>query len=358
MNSNWPPESDWPGFLGPDSEPSGQLQPPLWGLPASGNGSYQSPSLFPGDINIRPTVAPESRLAASEILPAHTATAYDNFNPNLQDRAGGSNPSLQSGVQSPTGSWLHQALSRSLHHGSSDADQNTQQVALAPSQSLLNPASFEPAQTQAAQTQSSLSGLGANVPNDQDHRLTDPEPDSMFERLSQTRNVKQKVARACPYKTPVSSKPLIPSSIIDDIKRDASSNMKTTLFNQSLFPSTQDVVEWAKSALSDAAAVHIDNSMISFILISVSRLISETEDELATWRLMREGQNALSQLKGSVKKLHTNSREYAKGFLAGAYGLSLDVFQDSNNVIPSRQAHASFLVSNNNFLDTFVQVST
>lgn len=273
----------------------------------------------------------------------HTATAYNDFNPNLQDRAGGSNPSLQSGVQSPTGSWLQQALSRSLHHGSSDADQNTQQVALAPSQSLLNPASFEPAQTQAAQTQSSLSGLGANVPNDQDHRLTDPEPDSMFERLSQTRNVKQKVTCACPYKTPVSSKPLIPSSIIDDIKRDASSNMKTTLFNQSLFPSTQDVVEWAKSALSDAAAVHIDNSMISFILISISRLISETEDELATWRLMREGQNALSQLKGSVKKLHTNSREYAKGFLAGAYGLSLDVFQDSNNVLPSRQAHASFL---------------
>lgn len=357
MSSSWPPEpeSDWPGFLGPDSEPSGQLQPPLWGLPASGNGSNQSPTLFPGDINIR-TVAPEFGLAASEILPAHTATAYNDFNPNLQDRTGGSNPSLQSGVQSPTGSWLHQALSRSLHHGSSDADQNTQQVALAPSQSLLNPASFEPAQTQAAQTQSSLSGSGANVPNDQDHRLTDPE--CMFDRLGQTRSVKEKVARASPYdKTPVSSKPVVPSHVIDGIREDASKKMKTTLFNQSLFPSTQNVIEWAKSALSNAAAVHVDISMISFISTSVLRLISETEDDLAAWKLMREGKNALSQLKGSAKKLHTNSREYAKGFVTGAYGLSLDVNQDPNDVLSSRQAHATFLVSNNNFLDTFVQVS-
>jgi hypothetical protein len=91
----------------------------------------------------------------------HTATAYNNFNPNLQDHAGGSNLSLQLRVQSPTGSWLQQALSHSLHHSSSDADQNTQQVVLASSQSLLNPVSFEPAQTQAAQTQSSLSCSGA-----------------------------------------------------------------------------------------------------------------------------------------------------------------------------------------------------
>jgi hypothetical protein len=155
----------------------------------------------------------------------------------------------------------------------------------------------------------------------------------MFERLSQTRNVKQK--HACPYKTPISSKPFVPSSIINGIKKDASSNMKTTLFNQSLFLSMQNVVECAKPVLSNVAAVHIDISMISFILISVLRLISETEDELTACRLMREGQNALSQLKGSIKKLHMNSWEYAKGSVAGAYGLSLDMFQDLNNILPS-----------------------
>jgi hypothetical protein len=82
-----------------------------------------------------------------------------------------------------------------------------------------------------------------------------------------------------------------------------------------------------------------------------------TEDELAAWKLRREGRAALSQLKGTVKKLHTNSREYAKGFVAGGYGLSLDVFKGANDIISSRQAHASYLVSNNNFLDMFVQVS-
>ncbi|KAG1767491.1 hypothetical protein EV702DRAFT_1050344 [Suillus placidus] len=309
-----------------------QHQPPASGIPGSslqepaGGGPYQPPS---------------------SVTPAPNSASYHDFNPYLQEHAGGSNPSLQSGVQFPTGGWLHQAVSRSLHHSSSDVGQNVLQAS-APSQTFLNSASFEPVQTQGARIQLSLSGLGAHGPNNQDHRPTDPKPESMFDRLGQTRDVKQRVTHASPYKTPVTSIPpqssrpdpilQIPSLLIDSVKNDASTRMNTTIFNQSLFPSTEKTEEWAKSALDSVAAVHVDN-----------------KEELAAWRLRKEGQTALSQLKGTIKRLHANSREYAEGFVAGGYGLSLDTSQTATNILTLRKDYTTSLVSNNNFLDKFVQ---
>jgi hypothetical protein len=119
--------------------------------------------------------------------------------------------------------------------------------------------------------------LGANIPDDQDPRLSDPEYEGMFDRLGRTRSVEQKVTRATPYSIPVLSKSQrssqqvsflqLDSPTIDGIKSDALRRMKKTIFNESLLPSTQNVVDWAKSSLDNAAAVHINNSMISFIFI-------------------------------------------------------------------------------------------
>jgi hypothetical protein len=73
---------------------------------------------------------------------------------------------------------------------------------------------------------------------------------------------------------------------------------------------------------------------------------------------MREGQNALARLKGSVKKIHKDSQGCARGVIVGTYGLFLQVLTtDANEIVPLRKQGASTLLSNDNYLDTFIRVS-
>ncbi|KAG1854406.1 hypothetical protein C8R48DRAFT_776800 [Suillus tomentosus] len=302
------------------------------------------------------------------VTPPPNIASHNDYNPYLQEQAGSSrNPSLQPVQQFATEGRFYRAISSHLHHSSSNACQNVLHES-APSQTSLNSTSSDPIQIQAAQTQSTLSGLGAHIPNDEGCCPTDlqtksmsdrlgwtrnanqgvahaSQPESSFDRLGRTRNIIQRIARGSPYKAPPPSIPpqssrsiLIPSSTLDDVKKGASIRMTTSLFQNSLFPSTENINEWAQSALECAAAAHDENKR-----------------ELGQWIKRREGLNTLSQLKRTVKRLHSNSRDYAEGFVAGAFGLSFDMSKAATDITPSRQAYATLLLSTNEFLDTFVQ---
>ncbi|KAG2046633.1 hypothetical protein BDR06DRAFT_977341 [Suillus hirtellus] len=96
------------------------------------------------------------------------------------------------------------------------------------------------------------------------------------------------------------------------------------------------VEELAKLALDDAIAVY-------------------DAGELTDWKSRREGKSTLSKLKGTLKRLHLNSRGYAQGLVSGGYGLSMDISKDATNIIQSRQDYVLFLLLNYDFLDAFVQ---
>lgn len=99
-------------------------------------------------------------------------------------------------------------------------------------------------------------------------------------------------------------------------------------------------------------------TLVRFSFIFVQWLIGETAGELTDWKSKREGKSTLSKLKGTIKRLHLHSRGYAQGLVSGGYGLSMDISKDATNIIQSRQDYVLFLLSNYDFLDAFVQVST
>ncbi|KAG2132822.1 hypothetical protein DEU56DRAFT_757313 [Suillus clintonianus] len=310
--------------------------------PAAGGSQHQPPAA-PG---IAAPVVPHPRQGSSwkeppgggqyqlpfSATPAPNSAPH-NFNSYLaREYMGGS---LQPGLQFPTGGGSHQAISRSPHYhdGSSDT------------QALI--------QAQAAQV---LLSLGAHATNDEVHRPSDPENEaSTFNRLGQTRDVDKRVPHPSPYEfgppppppyvPPRSQRPVkmkilqISSLVVDQVKKDASDYMTTTLFDQCLLPSVQMIDQWAKSALDDAAAVHVTN-----------------REELAAWKQRQEGRAVLTQLKASVKRLHTKSRDYAEGFVVGGYKLSFDLLTDATDAaVKTRKTYATSLVSSVNFTDTFIQ---
>lgn len=227
------------------------------------------------------------------VTPPLNIAFHNDYNPHLQEQAGSSNPSLQPVQQFAPEGRFYRAISSHLHHSSSNVGQNVLQESV-PSQTSLNSTSSDPIQIQAAQTQSTLSGLGAHIPNDEVCRPTDlqtksmsdrsdwtrnanqgvahaSQPESLFDRLGRTRSVIQRVAHRSPYKAPppsimppqssLQAPILLPLSLLDDMKKDASRRMTTSLFKNSLFPSTENIDEWAQSALECAAAAHDKNSM-------------------------------------------------------------------------------------------------
>ncbi|KAG1876132.1 hypothetical protein C8R48DRAFT_669327 [Suillus tomentosus] len=337
----WAQGGGWyPGHDG--SWSSNHLQPPQLSPPldtniqatdadplASGLAASTAPHMYQGFSSREPAGGSQYQPLFS-VTPERNIVSHGDSNPHLQEHAGGGNPSLQPGLQFHTEGRFYQAIRSSLDHSSSAPGQNVLQAASAPSQASVNFTSFEPIQTQESRTQSSLSGLGAHVAG-----APEPEPETSQPSTQET---------FLP----------IPSLLVDDMKKDASARMVSSLFNQSLFPSTQKVNELAKSALKDAATVYVNN-----------------KQELKSWRL-KEGQTTLSQLKGTIKKLHTKSRDYAEGFVAGGYGLSFEMFKnaaeivpsqcglsemfkDATDIAPSRQAYTLRLLSNSGFLDMFVQ---
>ncbi|KAG1758094.1 hypothetical protein EDD22DRAFT_850314 [Suillus occidentalis] len=265
--------------------------------------------------------------------PAPNSASYDVFIPHSQDYVGGSHQSSQPGLQSSTGGTTFH------HHSSSNASQNAPQATTLPQQFSLS-TSVEPFQIQATRMQSSSSSSGVHYPDEQGQRLPHP---GFVDRLGCIRPINEKIAlrSSLPYVVPPprqSSRPVLPSSLIDIVKIDAATHMKTSLFHHTLFPSTQTTEELAKSALNKATAVHITNAA-----------------EFKKWKSRKEGHTVLAQLKSSVKKLHKNSRDYAQGLVAGGYDLSMDVFNHTTDVATSRQNFAGVLSSNYDFLDTFIQ---
>ncbi|KIK33872.1 hypothetical protein CY34DRAFT_110495 [Suillus luteus UH-Slu-Lm8-n1] len=275
--------------------------------------------------------------------------AYNNPNSCLQEHVGSTIPSSQPELQLPTGERFYQAVHYPHNYSASNTGQDILQES-AP-QTFQNSTSFE------AQTGSSVSSLEANVPNDKGCRPTDPQHESMRD---QTRHMNQSAARgsqpeyqkvACgsPYRIPSSSipsstqqgtKPKVTSSVINGLKVGSSNRMTASLFEDTLYPSNQKNDELAKAAVDNEAAVDPDE-----------------KDGLVAWILQKGGQNTISQLKRTFKKLHEKSRCYAEGFVSGAYCLSFETFRNATDIAPSRKARATFLLSSYDFLDKLIELT-
>ncbi|KAG1884219.1 uncharacterized protein F5891DRAFT_990384, partial [Suillus fuscotomentosus] len=217
--------------------------------------------------------------------------------------------------------------------------QNTPQFPTA-----LNPT--DSSTSQAAPAQSSQQALGA-------HRSHGPRPRNAIRSLVEKRPVHWRVKDArkeleitssnIPSASTQSSRKnptlQIESSLVDCVKDNANGLMISSLFQYSLYPTTNDIDTLADRALANAIANYKHNAK-----------------ELNTWKKRREGQSALARLKGLVKKLHRDSQGNARGLVVAAYHLFLPVlFKNTNEIVQVRKWDASVLLTNDDYLDAIVQ---
>ncbi|KAG1784230.1 hypothetical protein EV702DRAFT_1040626 [Suillus placidus] len=72
-------------------------------------------------------------------------------------------------------------------------------------------------------------------------------------------------------------------------------------------------------------------------------------------KLIKEGLALTKTLKGTVKRIHSKSRTSVQLFMGGAYDLSLEIFSEAAQIVPSWKAKVLRLLQNYTFLDTYIQ---
>ncbi|KAG1759451.1 hypothetical protein EDD22DRAFT_994485 [Suillus occidentalis] len=142
--------------------------------------------------------------------------------------------------------------------------------------------------------------------------------------------------------TPPSLKFLTPK-FLRDLKVEARTSMFKALFQENLFPSTNELSTIAQNMLDTTVTRHCQTPS--------HRL------ELTRWKSGSDAKSCIATLKGVLKEIHGDFEEIALLTWVAAYHLSLDITRTRDEMYAARVARLTTLLTNYFFADKIVETN-
>ncbi|KAG0692047.1 hypothetical protein DFH29DRAFT_883161 [Suillus ampliporus] len=133
------------------------------------------------------------------------------------------------------------------------------------------------------------------------------------------------------HMTPIS----LTGKTIEDVKVTASKAMITAVFQETLFPSADELTKIALTAMDTAIAEYS----------------GETHAGLTQWKLRSEGRQHISRMKGELKQVYVDFQNVAEMSMLSAYGLALDLSKSKLEMMNLHTASIRYLLLNFYFAD-------
>ncbi|KAG0694557.1 hypothetical protein DFH29DRAFT_880646 [Suillus ampliporus] len=133
------------------------------------------------------------------------------------------------------------------------------------------------------------------------------------------------------HMTPIS----LTGKTIEDVKVTASKAMITAVFQETLFPSADELTKIASTAMDTAIAEYS----------------GETHAGLTQWKLRSEGRQHISRMKGELKQVYVDFQNVAEMSMLSAYGLALDLSKSKLEMMNLHTASIRYLLLNFYFAD-------